>query len=199
MKWGVHFRFFVPRAVLAAGLFSLAGCASFFEQQQATAVQQQEDLRILQEKLQHLSERMDAASQEDERLGTEMEKLRRTQETAGQGQAHAMQNQLDQLGQRLNELTAARERDRQAILDDVSKKMADLLRRSAPAPAPTGHGPAKRTGSGDTGYEHVVKAGESLSAIAAAYGVKSSAIMEANHIKDPKLLRAGQKLFIPEH
>jgi LysM repeat protein len=49
-----------------------------------------------------------------------------------------------------------------------------------------------------TGYEHVVKEGDTLSAIATAYKVKTSAIVEANKLQSPYTLRTGQKLFIPQ-
>jgi LysM repeat protein len=49
-----------------------------------------------------------------------------------------------------------------------------------------------------TGYEHVVKDGDTLTAIAAAYKVKTSAIIEANKLQSPYTLRTGQKLFIPQ-
>jgi LysM repeat protein len=44
---------------------------------------------------------------------------------------------------------------------------------------------------------HTVKAGETLSTIAAKYGVKASAIATANNIRDPNRIRVGQKLTIP--
>ena len=37
-----------------------------------------------------------------------------------------------------------------------------------------------------------------LSTIAAAYKVKPAAIIEANDLKNPDVLRKGQKLFIPQ-
>jgi LysM repeat protein len=49
-----------------------------------------------------------------------------------------------------------------------------------------------------SGYEHVVKVGETLSQIAAAYKVKAQAIIDANNITNPNTVRPGQKLFIPE-
>jgi LysM repeat protein len=45
---------------------------------------------------------------------------------------------------------------------------------------------------------HVVKGGETLLAIAGTYDVTVDAIMEANGITDPTLLRAGQELIIPQ-
>ncbi len=44
---------------------------------------------------------------------------------------------------------------------------------------------------------HVVKSGESLTSIAAQYGVTPQAIKRANSLKDANLLRIGQKLIIP--
>ncbi|MBI3986446.1 MAG: LysM peptidoglycan-binding domain-containing protein, partial [Lentisphaerae bacterium] len=39
---------------------------------------------------------------------------------------------------------------------------------------------------------HVVKEGETLSAIAATYHVKSAAIIEANQLTEPDTLKPGQ-------
>ena len=44
---------------------------------------------------------------------------------------------------------------------------------------------------------HVVKRGETLSAIAQQYGVCQQAIMDANGIADPSLILVGQRLVIP--
>ena len=44
---------------------------------------------------------------------------------------------------------------------------------------------------------YVVRSGDQLSRIATKYGVTVAAIQEANSIKDPNLIRVGQKLIIP--
>lgn len=44
---------------------------------------------------------------------------------------------------------------------------------------------------------HVVRAGDQLARIAATYGVTVAAIQEANGIRDPNLIRVGQRLIIP--
>lgn len=54
--------------------------------------------------------------------------------------------------------------------------------------------PASKTLSG---YEHKVESGQSLSKIAAAYGVSVSKIKEANSLKND-VIRVGQTLFIPD-
>lgn len=50
----------------------------------------------------------------------------------------------------------------------------------------------------DTGTRvHIVRWGETLSRIAAQYGVSAQAIMAANHLADPNRIYAGQQLIIP--
>lgn len=45
---------------------------------------------------------------------------------------------------------------------------------------------------------HVVQAGESLGSIATRYGVTADAIIEANRITNPNLIRVGDRLVIPQ-
>jgi LysM repeat protein len=68
-----------------------------------------------------------------------------------------------------------------------SKPTAD---KKAAAPAES-----VKNADGQTVYE--VKNGDALSKIAKRFGVKQSAIMEANGIKDANRIRIGQKLVIP--
>lgn len=57
----------------------------------------------------------------------------------------------------------------------------------SPTPAPTA-----------TVRKHVVRAGETLLGIALQYNTTTQAIMQANNITNPNLLRVGQELVIPE-
>ena len=52
-------------------------------------------------------------------------------------------------------------------------------------------------GSAQAQNTHIVKEGQSISAIAAKYGVTQSAILAANHLSNPNKLKLGQKLVIP--
>jgi LysM repeat protein len=47
--------------------------------------------------------------------------------------------------------------------------------------------------------EHVIKSGESLSKVAAHYGLTTRELAELNGIKDANKIRIGQKLTIPSH
>ncbi len=185
------------RGTAAAVWLGAAGCMTYYDEQQAEAQRQSEDVRILQEQMRPLNGRIEGLEMETQRLGREIENLRRATESSGQARLTALQQQLESLSQRVGELSAARERDRQAILEDVSKKVAELLRRSAGSTGGSSGG-TRATGSrSEYGYEHVVKAGETLSAIAVAYGVSTRAIQEVNGLKSDQI-RIGQKLFIPE-
>lgn len=47
------------------------------------------------------------------------------------------------------------------------------------------------------GGSHTVTRGETLASIAAKYGVSVSAMLAANNIADPNLIKVGQKLVVP--
>jgi LysM repeat protein len=66
----------------------------------------------------------------------------------------------------------------------------------APSATPTPK-PTPRPTPAPTQVVYVVKSGDQLARIAAKYGVTVAAIQEANGIKDPNLIRVGQKLIIP--
>lgn len=66
-----------------------------------------------------------------------------------------------------------------------------------PAPRPAAVKPAPRAAAREVVRRHVVKKGETLSAIARAHGVSMKKIIAANAIKDPGKIRAGMVLTIP--
>ena len=113
--------------------------------------------------------------------------------TASAAEVAALREQVDALQRQVRALDAARAADKREIYDDITKKVTELVKKVTPA-APA---PSRKSGP-QTGYEHVVQAGESLSAIAQAYGVKMDAILKANNIKNADSIRIGQKLFIPD-
>jgi len=94
---------------------------------------------------------------------------------------------LAAIDHRLNGEVAAREELRKAVVNDLSKKVSSIMNTRTAA-----------TGRSDSGYEHVVKAGQTLSEIAAVYHVKVSVIVRENGLKNPDDIKVGQKLFIPE-
>ncbi len=64
-------------------------------------------------------------------------------------------------------------------------------------PATPAHAAASATLQATANRDYVVKAGDTLLAIAMKYGVSMAAIQIANDLSDPAMIRAGQSLKIP--
>lgn len=180
-----------PCAVLLAGA---SGCVTLAND--ADQMQTREDMLIVQDKMQKLDGRIEG-------LELEVEHLRRAVDSARSGPSpiQPLQTRLDDLETRIRAVDAARERDKQEIVDKLSSKIAQIVSssKSSGSSSARKQGSKKSPSSGSqTGYEHEVQSGETLSAIAAAYGVSTKVVLDNNDIKDPNRLRIGQKLFIPE-
>ncbi len=152
----------------------------------AARMREREDFLLLQDRINRAEGRLETLEMEYQRLTQAVNGIEAGRGDAG-AQQRGVQTRMDALEQRLAALDAARERDRQAIVEQLSGRIADVMRTGSRQPA---------TGGG-VGYEHTVQPGETLSAIAAAYKVSVKSIMDANNLKDPNHLRQGQQLFIP--
>ena len=167
-----------------AALGFMAGCTTT-DGGSRSSVQDNEDLLLLREDVDRCNDRMKTMELEQQRI---MEEIRALRAKSGDEAGRA---RLDELERRVAALDSARASDRQAIIDQVAKIMSSGGGSARPART-------SAASSSTTGYEHVVKDGETLSTIAAAYKVKPAAIIEANDLKNPDVLRKGQKLFIPQ-
>jgi LysM repeat protein len=78
------------------------------------------------------------------------------------------------------------------IVADLSNKIQTIAEKQRAAAEQAAKSAQK------SGYNHVVEAGQTISAIAQAYKVTPASIMKANKITDPTKIRVGQKLFIPD-
>ena len=180
-------RYMLP---FAAGLVAvLSGCVTT-QDTSSPPPASQADVHYLREELRRFNSRLDASDAEVGRLTGELRASRAGQpEAASAAQVLAMQAQIDDLQRQIRSLDAARIQDKKDIYDDISKKVASLLKTQSPPPS---------RAASQSGYEHVVQAGESLSAIAAVYKVNVSAIVQANNLKSADQIFVGQKLFIPD-
>ena len=188
------------KSILHCGLSALvlglagAGCISTQDPDNPPATQ--EDITYLREELRRLNARIEASDAELGRVQGDVMASRSSQpDYASAAQVQSVQTQLDDLQRQIRALDAARAQDKKEIYDDISKKIATLLKASSPASAPARS--TKRSAS-QSGIEHVVQPGESLSKIAAAYGVKMNVLVEENALKSPDSIFVGQKLFIPD-
>ena len=181
---------------IMAVLTGLSGCVTMQDSSEVT--QQQEDMLLLKEDLNRTKGKLESMEMEYQRLVRELDAVQGAANSS-KGEASSTQARLDEIDRRLSVLEGARVKDRQAIVDQLSGKMADIMgsgttakssRKSKTAPV--------EASANTTGYEHVVKEGDTLAAIASAYKVKTSAIIEANKLKSPYTLKKGQKLFIPQ-
>ena len=165
-------------------VLSIAGCSSL--NNSSAMMQQREDLLLLREDVTRLHGRVEGVEMEYQHIRNEINSIQ-TAVSQTKNQNAAVKQQLDKLEGRLQKLNAERIKDQQKIVDKLSRKIADMFNESA------------RSGTRSTeGYEHIVQEGETLSAIAAAYKVKVSAIIEANNLKNADFVKKGQKLFIPK-
>ncbi len=174
-----------------AAAMLLAGCTPYMHESARRQAHDREDWRSVEESIRRVEGRVEGIEIENQRLADEVETLRRQQEASGQRQREAAEAQAAELERRVRALETARAQDRQEIVDTLTRRMTELLQQQRPATA-------RRPAAGRTGFEHEVRTGETLSTIAAAYGVRMQAILDANSIANPNLLRVGQVLFIPE-
>jgi LysM repeat protein len=103
-----------------------------------------------------------------------------------------LSNRLDNLEKQLQELDAARVRDKKEIIDKLTDQIAAMVNKLQASSASS-----DSTYSG-FGRVHVVKKGQTLSQIAQAYGVNINVLIKVNKLNNPNALREGQELIIPE-
>lgn len=172
-------------------LLMSGGCVTMTQEDYA---QQQSDMTSLREDAHKIHERQQAVDMELQALHRDIETTRAGSNDAG------LRARLDEMDRRIQALAAARSADRQEIVDDISRRVATMMNgggtsRATGSKSPSVHSSPTQTKT-ETGYEHVVKAGETLSVIAKAYGTTSSAILRASNLKS-SAIHAGQKLFVP--
>jgi predicted RNase H-like nuclease (RuvC/YqgF family) len=168
-------------ALLALG----SGCVTLIDQ--ASLAQQQADFDSMNEDVQRLNEKLNGIQLEQQALARELETLRKAPR-----EDLVTRNRLDTLDRQVQALSAARESDRKQIVSDLSHKVAAIVGTSSSSSSSGRSG-----GAAESGYEHVVESGQTLSAIAAAYKVSVLSIKKANNLKSD-MVRVGQKLFIPK-
>ncbi len=114
---------------------------------------------------------------------------------AAQGTAYTVRP-----GDTLNSIAARHGATAAAIVRANGLSNPDFLRVGQQLVIPTrspGSSSAGQASSGSGNATYTVKAGDTLAKIAARFGVNARAIIRANNIANPDLLRAGAKLTIP--
>jgi LysM repeat protein len=125
-----------------------------------------------------------------------LENAARATAGAGSSEVAALREQLAALQSELAALRADRSKLKAEIRDEIGGDIAKLLaNQQKKAAASQPRQPAPQVSQ--TGYEHKVQSGQTLSAIAVAYGVSVEKIKKANNLKSDSI-RVGQTLFIPD-
>jgi LysM repeat protein len=141
---------------------------------------QEERIARMQEQFQsQLKAVVEEVGQENQGLVRSLAAVRVELETVRQESAANRQGLVELQGslQQITERLAAAQKQ----LQDSARRQ-DAARKTAPS----------------RGGQHAVRAGETLTTIAARYGVRVQALMEKNQITDANSIREGQKLAIPE-
>jgi nucleoid-associated protein YgaU len=173
---------------MGAGMLVLAGCTTLTPdpvpasaRETAVDAGMKGDVKALQEWRQEVRLEQENQARDFEALRKQVREL----EAAFREHQQAVKVQFQ-------DLETSREQDKNFIIADLTKKLTTIQGAMTPPPPPAG-------GGSKTGFEHVVKTGETLSVIAKGYKADMNAILKANNLKNANSIKVGQKLFIPDH
>jgi LysM repeat protein len=178
-------------------IFALCSGPALLRAQDAAT---EERLNKLAAQIEVLIEAKDQQNRKIEQLARAIENLQAQASKPDPG--YASQEDLKLLADKLKEVDRKRQEDNERILDMIKTEIPKILRSGTPRSTPPATIPDEPS-TPKEGYEHVVKSGETLSAIIQAYrdnGVKVTLnqVLRANPGLKPEQLRPGQKVFIPD-
>ncbi len=129
----------------------------------------------------------------DMRLARLEDNVRQSQNASGADLA-TLQREIASLKGEISNIRADRGTMKKEIVNEISAEVAKLLAAQQKAASAAA---ASAAAASQSGYEHKVQSGQTLSAIAQAYGVSVEKIKKANGLKND-VIRVGQTLFIPD-
>jgi len=183
------------KSIILLGFLAVAGGLAVVANPVCAQQTVNESLNILDEKLSHLQSEVDDLQFKQQQMQQDLAKAQADLQTLRNTPGGASSGDLQALQARVDALDAARQKDKQAIIDQLAKELASISAGHAPARAGGGAAPVETAASGN---EHIVTKGETLSSIAKASGVTVEDLKKANNISNPNQLQVGQKLIIPQ-
>ena len=194
MKHPFSFSFrMVAAGVLALGV---AGCRSMLEgtafapQPDNTAARMAYSLQQAERDLARLKARVEAFEKQSERLEARI--------IAAEGQAREVARLRAELGEYRADVKDLRVELPQSMGATIKKMLDDnqaqTLSQVQRALSSSRQAAARQA---ESGYNHTVAAGQTLSLIAREYKTTVNAILKANNLKNANQIRVGQVLFIP--
>jgi LysM repeat protein len=167
--WDAQEEFSTRQAGLSEKVLQLEGRISGLEESVAAVEREQENQTTRIAELDaELARGIEAVRSGQQQLGIELESKIRSTDTARKSDRDDVLRRLE------------------IVLDEVTKENKRLTQELDAVKASTAEGGT-----------HTVSRGETLASIAAKYGVSVSAMLAANHIADPNLIKVGQKLVVP--
>lgn len=166
----------------------------------------EQDLMILRNQVGELRIAMEALQRENASLRQALN----SQNQAAANQGYVTLQQLDNAIRALRqELQSADTRNKAEVIAEVTRQIERLANQTqqamsalAGAVQSAPQAPAQAISFSDdfpkNGVAYVVKSGDTLSGIARDFNASIRDIQNANKIADPKSIRAGQTLFIPQ-
>ena len=180
-------------------IFFLVSSMAFFGFSLAHAQSTDPRLMGLQQDVMALQQKVGALSLELEAMRTQNDNLREQLSRSTQGSVTPvmLKTQLDALR---CEYDTRADRDKQDILNQISKQIDKLgaTLNAAPAKAFKEEKPVFVDDYPKEGIAYTVKPGDTLSKIAQENASSIRDIQNANKIADPKALKVGQQLFVPQ-
>jgi LysM repeat protein len=148
-----------------------------------------EDTAVLEEKINKLSAQVEDLQYRQQKTDKTLEIIQVDLKELRRNTGSASTDDLKAIEARIAAVDAARQKDKQVIVDELAKQLAALG---------TGIKPPKHTNITPTGEEkeHIVQRGEYLSVIARKYGVTVAELRKNNNLASDEL-KIGQKLTIP--
>jgi LysM repeat protein len=166
----------------------------------------QQQINELNGRIQNLTDSQTVQAKRITALEKEISELRDKSSQPGATDT-ANADDLKKLAEQVQELAKKQQADRELILKEIGKlgKVGGSSSGRKPTPTVTTNSATGGSSAGgkENGYEYKVAAGDTLSIIAKAYrdqGIKvtTEQILKANPGLDPKSLKVGQKIFIPD-
>jgi LysM repeat protein len=164
---------------------TFAVCTSSASAQQADPHQ----LGVLDEKVNRLNAQVEDLQFRQQQMQKDLEGIRADVQELRRATGAIAPNDIKSLEDRIAAVDAARQRDKQAIIDQLAKELAAIgAGKPGNKPVPTTTGDAK---------EYIVQKGETLTSIAKATGVTVADLKKANGLSGDDI-KPGQRLVIPK-
>ncbi len=189
-----------------AALVALAGCETMYggnassqsrrNQREQQAIREQMERQQVQQDAAAAAAAAQSAELRLSQLEMRIERIEATLRGgswASQSDVAALRRETESLRAEMAGARGEHEQIRSEIVSNVQGLLREQQSRAAAAAAAA----AAQRPKQPSGYEHIVESGQTLSAIAQAYGVSVQKIKQANKLSGDTI-RVGQKLFIPD-